>query len=60
MKLKFDPSLEFQRDAINAVLGVFNGQPIAHTDFELRYTSDAAGLLQYALRVGNNITLPDG
>ena len=23
MKLKFDPSLEFQRDAINAIVGVF-------------------------------------
>ena len=27
MKLKFDPSVEFQRDAIDAVVGVFNGSP---------------------------------
>ena len=26
MKLKFDPSLELQRDAIGAVVGVFEGQ----------------------------------
>ena len=27
MKLKFDPSLEFQQDAINAVVRAFEGQP---------------------------------
>ena len=59
MKLKFDPSLEFQRDAINAVVGVFNGQPIAQTDFELSYTSGGGGLLQSELGVGNNVTLPE-
>lgn len=59
MKLKFDPTLEFQRDAINAVLGVFNGQPIAQTDFELSHTSGAGGLIQSDLGVGNNITLPE-
>jgi type III restriction enzyme len=59
MRLKFDPSLEFQRDAINAVLGVFNGQPIAQTDFELSYINGTGGLLQSELGVGNNITLPE-
>lgn len=28
MKLKFDPSLGFQQDAINAVVAAFDGQPI--------------------------------
>ena len=59
MKLKFDPSLEFQRDAINAVVNVFDGQPIAQTDFELSHTSGARGLFQSELGVGNNITLPE-
>ncbi len=59
MKLKFDPSLDFQRDAINAVLGVFNGQPIAQTDFELSYANGTGGFLQTELGVGNNITLPE-
>ena len=59
MKLKFDPSLEFQRDAINAVLAVFDGQPIAQTDFELSYTTGAEGLFQSELGVGNNIALPE-
>lgn len=59
MKLKFDPSLEFQRDAINAVVDVFSGQAIAHTDFELSVTSSVGGLLQSELGVGNNVTLPE-
>ena len=25
MKLKFDPSLQYQQDAVNAVVGVFDG-----------------------------------
>ena len=44
MKLKFDPSLEFQRDAIDAVVGVFNGQPISQTDFEMSFTAGNGGL----------------
>ena len=59
MKLKFDPSLEFQRDAINAVVGVFEGQAMAQTDFELSHTTHAQGLFQSELGVGNNITLDD-
>ncbi|RMH45326.1 MAG: DEAD/DEAH box helicase, partial [Gammaproteobacteria bacterium] len=59
MKLKFDPSLEYQREAIDAILGVFDGQPIAQTDFELSLTSAAGGLFQSELGVGNNIVLPE-
>ena len=59
MKLKFDPSLDFQRDAINAIVGVFEGQAMAQTDFELSHTSHAQGLFQSELGVGNNITLGD-
>ena len=59
MKLKFDPYLEFQRDAINAVLGVFDGQPLAQTDFELSYTSAPGGLFQSELGAGNDITVPE-
>lgn len=59
MKLKFDPSLEFQQDAINAVINVFEGQPIAQAGFELSHGNAAGGLLQSDLGVGNNIILPD-
>lgn len=59
MKLKFDPSLEYQQEAINAIVGVFNGQPIAHTDFELSLSSAPSALFQSELGVGNNIALPE-
>ena len=59
MKLKFDPSLEFQLEAIDAVVNVFDGQPLAQTAFELSHTASAAGLFQSELGVGNNITLPE-
>jgi type III restriction enzyme len=59
MKLKFDPSLEYQQDAINAIVDVFNGQPMAHSNFELSLSSDVGSLFQSELGVGNNITLVD-
>lgn len=31
MKLKFDPSLQYQHDAIEAVVNVFDGQPFVQT-----------------------------
>ena len=46
MTLKSDPSLEYQRHAIDAVLGVFGGQPIAQSSFIRKYkllTPDFAG-----------------
>ena len=58
MKLKFDPSLEYQRDAINAIVDVFDGQPISQTEFELSLAADA-GLFQSELGVGNKLSLSD-
>jgi type III restriction enzyme len=58
MKLKFDPSLEYQQHAVNAIVGVFNGQPIAQTGFELSHTY-GEGVSPSELGVGNHLTLPD-
>ncbi len=58
MKLKFDPSLDYQRDAINAIVDVFDGQTIAQAGFALSLTADA-GLFQSELGVGNNLSLSD-
>ncbi len=33
MKLKFDPGLGYQKDAIDAIVGVFEGQGICQTTF---------------------------
>ncbi|MFT0892760.1 DEAD/DEAH box helicase family protein [Pseudochelatococcus sp. G4_1912] len=58
MKLKFDPSLEYQQDAINAVVGALEGQPIVQSHFEISATA-GGGMKLSDLGVGNNITLPD-
>ena len=33
MKLHFDPEQEFQLDAINTIVGIFEGQPLNQGDF---------------------------
>ena len=33
MKLHFEPNLDYQRDAINAVCDLFRGQEICRTEF---------------------------
>jgi restriction endonuclease len=35
MKLKFDATLEYQHDAINAVVDLFEGMPARQSAFEL-------------------------
>jgi len=37
MKLKFDPTLEYQQDAVRAIVDVFHGQPIAQAGFEMSH-----------------------
>ena len=58
MKLKFDPSLEYQQDAVNAVIDVFSGQPIVQSNFEISSLTES-GMKLSDLGVGNNITLSD-
>ncbi|MCC6312969.1 MAG: DEAD/DEAH box helicase family protein [Thermomicrobiales bacterium] len=57
MQLKFDADLPFQRAAIDAVLGVFAGQPLA--DGGLTVAFHAGPLLPSELGVGNALTLDD-
>lgn len=59
MKLKFDPSLQYQHDAIGAVVDVFDGQPIAQCSFEISQTTGGLGLVQTELAVGNAVELPE-
>ncbi len=58
MKLKFDPTLDYQQDAIAAVVNVFEGQPIVQSNFEVNANS-ASGMRLSELGVGNDITLND-
>lgn len=57
MKIKFDPSLEYQHHAIGAVVDVFDGQPIVQSSFEISQTTGGLGLVQTELAVGNALSL---
>ena len=58
MKLKFDPSLTYQLDAVNAVADVFDGQPLGQTSFEVN-SSMPNGVVLTTRGVGNNLVLTD-
>lgn len=61
MKLHFEPNLDYQLAAIEAVCGLFHGQETCRTEFTV--ARDAAGgqmsLLESDLGIGNRLTLLD-
>ena len=61
MKLHFEPNLDYQLQAIEAVCGIFHGQEICRTEFTV--TRDAAGgqksFLENDLGIGNRLNLGD-
>lgn len=57
MKLRFDADLPFQRAAIDAVVGLFEGQPLADAGFSITFS--AGPMLQTEFGVGNDLTLGD-
>ena len=60
MKLKFDPSLQYQRDAINAVVDVFDGQPFARDEAVAFNAFQTGGLFQTELGIANRLLVPEG
>jgi type III restriction enzyme len=63
MKLHFEPDIDYQRDAINAVCDLFRGQEICRTEFTvIRDVSALQTQMTFAesdLGVGNRLTLLD-
>jgi type III restriction enzyme len=58
MKLKFNPNLDFQLEAINSIVDIFNGQETCRTNFTV--VPLPTDQLQYTdLGVGNRIQLLD-
>lgn len=58
MKLKFDATLEYQKDAIEAILNVFDGQEVTGSHFEIS-SAAKSGMQLSELGVGNEIILTD-
>ena len=56
MKIQFESNQQFQLDAIQAVLDVFDGQPLAQGEYEIRFDT-AGGELVSHLGVGNRLSL---
>lgn len=57
MKLKFDSNLEFQKDAINAVVDLFEGQPAKESDFSIIRTAQTGAVEIQELGVPNELVL---
>ena len=55
MKLHFDPNQQFQLDAINSIVGIFEGQPLNQSDFSFSVSNESY-LFQEG-GVGNRLTL---
>lgn len=64
MKLKFDSNQEFQKDAVNAIVDIFDGLPLNDNGIQISLKSKGEGLFenlqQNELGIGNNLSLPDG
>ena len=63
MKLHFEPNLDYQLQAIEAVCGLFHGQETCRTEFTVtRDGADLQGRMAFAendLGIGNRLTLLD-
>jgi type III restriction enzyme len=63
MKIQFDSKQQFQIDAINAIVDVFDGQPLHGDGFEISFQTRGSGLfgsqLGTELGVGNALLLSD-
>lgn len=57
MKLKFDPFLDYQRGAMDAVVNVFDGQPFVHAGALVLQPIPIGGLFQSELGIGNRLAL---
>ena len=63
MKLNFEPNLDFQLQAVEAVCDLFRGQEVCRTEFTVtRDPAETKARLTFAetdLGIGNRLVLPD-
>ncbi len=57
MKLQFDPNQNYQKQAINAIVDIFEGQPLSSSELDFTLTYGSLSLSENG--VGNNIVLTD-
>lgn len=59
MKIQFDSKQQYQIDAVNSVIGIFNGQPLNKGDFELEIKNNGQLIIEGGFVVGNNLLLKE-
>ena len=63
MKIQFDPDLDFQREAIDSIVDIFQGQEICQRNFTVAPLKKEDGFLpgldQNDLGIGNRLHLLD-
>jgi type III restriction enzyme len=57
MKLQFDSSQDYQLTAVQAVVDIFEGQPLAKSDFEISFAMEGVSLAFTEKGIGNNLVL---
>jgi type III restriction enzyme len=59
MKLKFDPNLDYQQDAIQSIVDLFDGQPLDQSEYEVSLNSQVGFIEQNELGIGNNLLITE-
>jgi type III restriction enzyme len=60
MKIKFDSTQQYQIDAVNSMVDIFDGQPLNNGDFAIVESVDFLGSqIQTELGIGNNLMLSE-
>ena len=60
MKIKFDSTQQYQIDAVNSMVEIFDGQPLNNGDFAIIESFDFLGSqIQTELGIGNNLLLSE-
>jgi len=57
MKLKFDPNLDYQLEAIQSAVDTFDGQPLGQGEFEISLNDQVGFIEQNELGIGNRLSL---
>lgn len=58
MKIQFSDNLDYQKEAINSIVNVFQGQNIAQDNFTVSVQESNVGFFENELGVGNRVDIP--